>query len=89
MRRDDFHLSAHIPLRMSTDERTAAFGLNADLYGQSDAVYVYLLQDIAGSDYAILLLFIFFPNLWEEKDLAILEELSEFIGIDLIAYLPW
>jgi len=88
MQRNGFVISSDFAVRASADTKTAAFGLNMKLQGQLDAVYIYLLQDIPDSDYTLLLLFILFPYHWDAGDPAILAELSEHIGIDLMAYWP-
>gem|GEM_PF-3694034 len=52
------------------------------------AVYVYLAQEMPGSDGTLLLLHILFPGGWNVADTGILEELGAYIGIGLAAYLP-
>ena len=87
--RDGFYISSGLPLRLSADNQTAVFGLNFELRGEPNAVYIYLLQSIPDSDYLLYLLLILFPNDWRAEDTGVLEELSAQIGIDLIAYWPW
>ncbi|MCL2567917.1 MAG: hypothetical protein FWE12_00555 [Oscillospiraceae bacterium] len=84
-----FFISADLPLRASADGQTMAFGLHIEMRGEPSMVYIYLLQDIPDSDYLLFLLVILLPNRWDEGDTAVLAELSEYIGIDLMAYWPW
>jgi len=89
LQRDGFFLSAGFPLRASIDAQAVAFGLNMELHGEPNAVYIYLLQSVPDSEYTLFLLLMLFPNYWSEGDPAILAELAEHIGIDLTAYWPW
>ena len=89
METDGFTLSAFLPLRVSENGQSAAFGLNADLYGKPDVIYLYLLQDIPDTDYTLLLVIMFFHGYLNDNDFAVIDELSEHIGIDIGAYIPW
>ena len=84
-----FFLSADFPLRASAGAQAVVFGMNMKLRGEPNATYIYLLQNIPDSEYTLMLLLIFFPNHWSEEAPVVLAELSERIGIDLIAYWPW
>ena len=87
---DGFFISAELPLRASADFQTMAFGLYLEQRGEPYAVRIYLAQDIPDSnDYMLFLTLTLFPKDWSENDSAVLEELSEQIGMDLMAYLPW
>ena len=89
MGRDGFLVSSDSHVRTSEDGRTAAFGLKMEIAGWPEAAYIYLIEEIPGSDYSLFLLFILFYHHWSEEDPEILEELSEHIGIDLMEYWPW
>jgi len=88
--RDGFVVNTDHPLRASpvSQARAASFGFSMTLRGEPNATYIYVMQDIQGSDYTLFLLLMLFPNSWSNNDYAILAELSDRIGIDLTAHWP-
>jgi len=84
-----FYLYSHLPLRISENEKSAVFGLNVDIYGEPNVVYLYMLQEIPDTDYTLLLVLMPFYGYLDDNDLAVIDELSDLIGIDIIDYIPW
>ena len=80
----DFDIEKGFPLRLSSDGSAALYAFNMEDF----LVYVYLVQEIPGSDYAVSLELVFYVGLWEREDTQILEELSELIGVDLLVFMP-
>jgi len=84
-----FYLYAHLPLRVSENEQSAVFGLNVDIYGEPNVVYLYMLQEIPDTDYTLLLVLMPFYGYIDVNDIYVIRELSDLIGIDISDYIPW
>ena len=80
----EIDLEKGFPLRLSSDGSAALYAFNIEDF----LIYVYLVQEIPGSDYVVSLELVFYVDLWEREDTQILEELSELIGVDLLLFMP-
>ena len=80
----DVDIEKGFPLRLSSDGSAALYAFNMEDF----LIYVYLVQEIPGSDYVVSLELVFYVGLWEREDTLILEELSELIGVDLFVFMP-
>jgi len=87
---DGFTLRTDHPLMTDADNQSAAFGFDMAWDGAYRVTYIYLLQNIPESNYILLLQIMLFEDYFQdEEDPFILFELSERIGINLLAFLGW
>jgi len=79
-------LTTHIPFHESADKQSAFVGFGTKIMEEA-LLFLYFAQTIPDSDYVLSMEFMFYLDLLSQEDIAILEELSQHLDFDLVAYL--
>jgi len=82
----DSHLEIS-DVRATADHQMAFLVVIEELTNGVVRVFLYLAQNVPGTNDVVLMDVLMYPHLWEEYDDLVLSELSSHIGLDLRAYL--